>query len=458
MRTVTIHENERGGSRVASWIAALAAFALLLGGCGDWLEVTNPGAIETPSLEDPTYLQLMYDGVVGDFQPAYAWTALFSGAFTDELRMHHTFGENLEFDQRRVAETNGTYALAVFNGLHRARFLADSVAGRFRVLLGDSAEHDLRLAKTLGFAGYTWTLLGEQLCETRINGQGAALEPDGLFAGAIERFDAAIAAAATASANAPNITDETLRAQVLAGADSVTNMARVGAARAALNIGDNAAAVSYADAVTPRYVSTGDPGFRFDVHYLRGNSSTETRRMGNPFWEFVSAGGSWVSISGTGYENLNDARIPHGPAGTIGVAGGGEFIVPNSPRSFSSHDGTVEGALFESTSSMRLASATEARYILAEVQGNTPANVAFLNEQRAIGGQPALSGPTADAYAAALREQRAREFFIDGHRLADVRRYEARYGVDLWPTGPMYDGSITFGDQKCFPTPVSEHF
>lgn len=454
----TANKDTRREFRAATRIAALAASVALLGGCGDWLEVTNPGAIETPALEDPAYLQLMYDGVVGDFQPAYAWTALFSGAFTDELRMHHSYFENLEIDQRRITENNATYALAVYNGLHRSRFLADSIASRFRVLLGDSAEHDLRLAKTLGFAGFSWALLGEQICETRINGQGAALQPNELFAGAIERFDAAIAAAAAASANAPNLVDEELRAEVIAGADSVTNMARVGAARAALDMGDDAAAISYAEAVTPAYASRDDAGFRFHVHYVEGSSFSETRRLGNPFWEFVSSGGSWVSLSGTGFENLNDPRIPHGPAGDISVSGGGEYIVPNSPASFSTYDGTVEGALFESTSSIRLASAIEARYIIAEAQGNTAANVAFLNEQRAIGGQAALSNPTADEYAAALREQRAREFFSDAHRLGDLRRYEARYGVDLWPTGSMYDGSITFGEQKCLPTPVSEQF
>lgn len=454
----TANENIRRGWRATALITVLAASVPLIGGCGDWLEVTNPGAIETPSLEDPSYLQLMYDGVVGDFQPAYAWTALFSGAFTDELRMHHSYFENLEIDQRRITENNATYALAIYNGLHRARFLADSVAGRYRVLLGDSAEHDIRLAKTLGFAGYGWTLLGEQICETRINGQGAALPPEELFAGAIERFEGAIAAAAAAAANAPNIGDEELRAEVVAGADSVTSLARVGAARAALNMGDDAAAVAYAEAVTPAYATKDDAGFRFNVHYIKGNSFGETRRLGNPFWEFVSSGGSWVSLSGTGFENLNDPRIPHDSAGEISVSGGGDYIVPNSPPSFSTYNGTVEGAPFESRSGIRLASAIEARYIIAEAQGNTAQNVAFLNEQRAIGGQAALSNPSPEEYAAALREQRAREFFMDGHRLGDLRRYETRYGVDLWPTGAMYDGSVTFGDQKCLPTPVSEQF
>jgi hypothetical protein len=68
--------------------------------------------------------------------------------------------------------------------------------------------------------------------------------------------------------------------------------------------------------------------------------------------------------------------------------------------------------------------------------------------------------PTAENLAPVenLREQRAREFFIDGHRLGDLRRYEAHHSVDLWPSGSMYGTTTTFGEQKCWPTPVSELF
>jgi hypothetical protein len=445
--------NVRNRPRAAALVIAFAASAGLAG-CGDWLTVTNPGAVEPPALENTDYLQLMFDGVVGDFQPAFAWTALFSGAFTDELRMHHAFFENQEMDQRRVSPTNGTYALAIFNGLHRARFMADSVASRYRGLLGDTVTRDLRYAKSLGYAGYSLTLLGENICETRLNATGDRLQPDQLFDLAIGRFNDAIAAATAARAAAANITSVVMRDRVIAGADSVINMARVGGARAALNRGHDAAAIAFAQAVTPAWDAA--DAFRFDTHYRQGNSFAETRRSGNPFWEFISAGGSWFSISGTGYEELGDPRITHGPE-PIPTASG-TWLVPRSTPSHSTYDGSELGALFTSTSSIRLASAMEARYILAEAQGNTPANVDFVNAQRAIGNQEALVSPTDAQYMAALREQRAREFFMGGHRLGDLRRYEARYQVDLWPTGPMYGTTTTYGDQKCWPTPVSELF
>jgi hypothetical protein len=139
--------------------------------------------------------------------------------------------------------------------------------------------------------------------------------------------------------------------------------------------------------------------------------------------------------------------------------------VPNAGRSFNTYDGTPQGSRFVGSggatgtvSRIRLGSAIEARYIVAEAQGNTPANVTFLNIQRAIGGLTPLVAPTNAQYMFELKEQRAREFFIDGHRMGDLRRYEAQQGVDLWPTGAMYGSTITFGDQKCWPTPVSELF
>jgi hypothetical protein len=443
-------------ARATGLAVAVIMSSLMAGGCADFMEVTNPGAIEVPALENIAYLQLMHDGAVGDFQPAVAWTALFSGMFVDELRVHHTYFENLEIDQRRVTENNGTAALAVWNGLHRARFMADSMAGRYRQLIGDTVGYDARYARLLAYAGYAYNLLGENVCETRINGQGNTLAPAELFTTAIGRFDAAIAAAGEARTAAARITVVATRDRMIALADSLANMARVGAARAALNAGDKPKAISYAQAVAPAYGSPAAPGFRYDLFFKQGNSSTETRRYGSPYWEFISAGGSWVSVSGTPFEQLNDPRVPHGAAGAISVSSGGNFFVPNSPASFSTYSGTVTGGLFTRDSRLRLASALEARYIIAEAQGLTANNVDFLNQQRAIGGQLPLTNPDAATYLAALRDQRSREFFIDGHRLGDLRRYERMYTLNLWPTGAMYGTTTTYGDQKCWPTPTAE--
>src|SRR5918996_1792814 len=140
------HMRDTHARRRPTLAGVLAGFGLWAGlaGCSDWLKVTNPGAVEPRALEDSVYIGLMVNGVIGDFQPAFAWTALFSGGFSDELRNHQGFFENVEIDRRDVNENNGTYMLAVYNGLHRVRFLADSVVTRINNLLGQAAASDLR--------------------------------------------------------------------------------------------------------------------------------------------------------------------------------------------------------------------------------------------------------------------------------------------------------------------------
>lgn len=189
--------------------------------------------------------------------------------------------------------------------------------------------------------------------------------------------------------------------------------------------------------------------------YLDGATSGERRRIGNPYWEFVTSG-RWFSVSGTPFEGLDDPRVPYGRT-PLATADGSRQFVPTSPLAFSTYNGTLDGAPFTPAASIRGASALEARYIVAEVGGPTPANVAFINERRAIGGQAPLVAPAADAFQAALRDQRRRDLYLDGHRLGDLRRYEARSGIDAFPSGPYFGSStIAYGTQKCWPIPLAE--
>jgi hypothetical protein len=438
----------------AALIAVMSLAVAGLAGCADWLKVTNPGALEPPQLEDTAYIGILMNGVIGDFQPAFGWTALFSGGFTDELRNHQGFFENVEIDRRDVNENNGTYLLAVYNGLHRARFLADSGVTRIKNLLGPAASSDLRLARVLAYGGYSYVLLGEQLCETPLN-RSTPVSSDALLDSAIARFDQAIAVAAAARATSTV-------AAVLAGADSITNYARVGAARASLNLGDNALAAQYASAVTPAYVSPTVRGFEFRAYYVDGAPPVR-RRTANPYWEFAN-NERWFSVSGTPFDSLY-RRDPRVPAELRTTLDGTTRRTPNSPQAFSTYNATLRnldssfsGARFSATSTIRVASALEARYIIAEAEGVNPANLGFINERRAIGGDTALAATiTAAEYFAALRDQRRRDFFIDGHRLGDLRRYKRFYGIDEWPSGPYFGSTtVSYGTQECWPIPVTE--
>lgn len=404
--------------------------------CNDFLQVTNPGAIEEPDINNPVYTGLLVNGVIGEFQPAFTSVALYSGVFTDELAGFHGFPENIDIDNRNVAITNGTYSGLVYTPLQSSRFMADSVAGLFHTFYGAAADKDVRLARVLAYAGYSYTLLGEQMCSAPI-GLSQAYSSDELLGFALQRFKTAIDVATAAKAATPT-----------AAADSILTLARIGAARVSLDLGNKTDAVTYASAVPN--------SFNFLVYHAAANA-----REVNPFFSAVSGGpnAAWVGLTNTRFETLaGDPRFPH-PVKKEKVQQD-SAVVPNSPLAFSTYDGTAVGADFLRESSVRFASGLEAQYIIAEAQGNNGTNLTFLNSRRAIGGDLPLLAPTDAEYQAALREQRSRDLYLAGYRLGDLRRYKKLYSVDLFERGTFkypVAAPATFGPQECWPIPLAEY-
>lgn len=459
--------NEKRTGRIArtALAALLVAAAGSVAGCSDVLKVSNPGAIDAANLANANYINLMTNGVVGEFQQMKSQVDMYSGVFSDELRNSHVYFENQNIDLRSVGDNNGTYGLGIYNAIHRVRFLADSSVGRIKNLLGDSAKRDLRMARILAYGGYSYVYLGEQLCGSPVNVSKLYTDNE-ILAMALPRFDEAIAVATAAKAwaqSAPPNTTPTSMTAYANGADSIINFARVGAARAALDLNDKAKAITYASAVTP--VWTGDAttarGFQFWSQYLENS-------VDNVWWSAAAtaagSGSRSVSMRYTPFENVVDPRVPHqrlavmdgsNDGTVVGVSGVQEMMAPSS---FNNWNPTTAQEITKS-SWIRIASSIEALYILAEAQGPTTANLAFINNRRAVAGMPALDASVSQtAFRDAVIEQRAREFFADGHRIGDIRRYKKYYGLNFWPTG-NYPGSATglvYGTDECWPLPVSE--
>jgi hypothetical protein len=226
----------------------------------------------------------------------------------------------------------------------------------------------------------------------------------------------------------------------------------VGAARAALNLNDKALAIQYASPVPL--------AFRFDAYYSE-NSSEE-----NNLADARIRAATNSSVSGTPFEALvnMDPRVPI-PTTQRTATGGGLVFVPRSPSAYSTFTGTLPGGDFSRASSIRVASGLEARYIRAEAQGPTAENIAFIESRRVIapGTTPAsATQPTTAAnYFGNLRDQRRRDFYLDAHRLGDLRRYQAQYGAGIesfsrFQTGPVPGTSLTFADQYCLPVNRAE--
>jgi hypothetical protein len=456
------------------WRAAAVAVALSgatgIAACSDFLVADNPAAIPAERLADSSLIELMANSSVGSFQDVYPWLSYYSAIFVDELRNHHVFFEEGLFDQRRVTPDNGTYSTFHYAPLQRARWLADSLAGRIKAIEGDSASRDLRVARTYAFAGYGLIMLAEYLCEAPISSAGERytkpFSSEEIFKLAEMRFDSALkiaAASRDANAKVTSGPSATIAQRYVLGADSVKNLALVGMARSALGRNDKAKAISFAQQVTA-IGTTGD--FEYRLYYNNNTALALTN-----FYQDRLSGGAGVttgSVSGTPFIGLDDSRVPH-PLNATGqplaeVATGGSFVVPNAGPSFSVFNNTKTGADFTYNTAIRLASLLEARYIIAEAGGasgnNTGgvSNIAFIESRRTgFPSSTAQTPTTAANYMDNLIDQRRRDFFLDGHRMGDLRRWKKFNNIDLWPKGSFFgSATVTYGDQMCWPLNTAE--
>lgn len=289
------------------------------------------------------------------------------------------------------------------------RAVPDTTAHLMATLVADPSS-DLRLARAYAMAGYGYLFYGEFLCEAPIDG-GPMLTDDSLWHIGLSRFDQAISIATAADAGGTKAT-----------ADSILNLARVGAARLSLDLNDDAAAIGYASLV--------DPNFVWDVQYITSNVGA----LQNSVWAQDVGANLQFGVHPL-MQNLNDPRVAYDPDCKLGHNQVTLICVPYSPRSWSTFN-YITPAPMEAYSGIELASGLEAQYIMAEAQGPTSATAAFVAARQAYGNETVGTYNDPDSLMAALREERRRDFFMRATRLGDLRRYK-RYGIgDFFPSGP----------------------
>jgi hypothetical protein len=107
-----------------------AALALtLLGACDGLLDVNDPESIQGGQLEDPALQQLLVNGVIGEFQFAYGYYALWSGVLADEAFTDHTNVSVREFSLHNFNDLNDI-TTGAYENIHRARQSADVASAR----------------------------------------------------------------------------------------------------------------------------------------------------------------------------------------------------------------------------------------------------------------------------------------------------------------------------------------
>jgi hypothetical protein len=403
---------------------ALLAFVLAgaAAGCNSLLDVDNPATTADDDLNTEDVAQSLVNGVVARFGTMYDSLALYSAYFTDEAVTGHNFETVQQVDLRRVTDRNSE----IYRVLQFTRAAADSVEARLVRLLPDSAARALGVARVQAYGSITYTLMGEFLCAAPVDPVSDAITSDSMFRIAIERAGRAIATATAFKA----------AGGAAARADSLIHLARVSAARAHLNLGERAQAAA-GSAQVPA-------GFEFRVHYDLANRN-------NSFFGAVAGTNRNLGVDAA-FRGLDDPRVRYNPAGGTGHDQRTVLYAPYLAPSFGGYSASTPNQAFARETSIRFVSGLEARYILAEAQGVSGAgNVDFINTRRAAGGQAALQNPTEAEFLSALIDQRRRDFFLDGHRVGDLRRYIRLYQQDFFPAGAHptagrgnYEGDVCF--------------
>jgi hypothetical protein len=395
---------------------------LSLAGCNSLLEVQSPLLIDAATLNDPARAPAMVQSAIADFECAFANYALASGLITDELISAHPGGVSVSTWDRRIDITSGGispcdpgqfFAPGLYLPLSQARFTADDAMKRLDAMPEAAVPQpgkETLSALAAALAGYTYTVLGEGFCEAAFDLGRAQTRPQ-ILALAEQRFTRAIDLAQSA------------------GNDSVRHLALVGRARVRLDVGRTVEAAADASLVPQGFVKY--------ATYSAVNPRRYNRLYhGNTATEFVSVDARFRNLTVGG---VPDPRVQVTDAGKPGNDGITRLWVANKHGSYSSR--------------IVLASWREARLIIAEVEGGQSA-VDRINEVRAFWGIPAYSSTDPAAIAQQVREERQREFFLEGRRQGDMLRFDLPFDTGTWRPGRAGGGA--YGSVTCFRVPAVE--
>ncbi len=395
-----------------------ATVAAGLAGCSDYLVVKDPTVIEATTLDPVNDAPVLANSAIQNFAAAYGWLIMYSSWMVGEADVAETFPTRNEFGRRAVDPTNGSLSTDVWFPLSQA---ASSTYLVLNIALPTPASN-VNNQKAQFALAWSFLLMAENFCQGTIRG-GPPLTTAAMLDSAIAHFTASIDIG-----NAANTTDS----------KAMANAALVGRARARLQGGNKATALTDANAVPA--------GFIYTLAYF--DDLSNRTRVGNRMWQFTADRGS-IAVSPAW--RVVDPRVPQrlAPSNLLPqdsnypIDRGLPYIIQDKYPAFATP--------------IRLASRLEADYIAAEAQGNA-AELALIQARRAANAQAAYAGATDDASVLAEFEtQRGLEFFLEDKRLGDLRRNGA--AVKFVPvSGATYfkAGFAPIGSQTCMPLPVTE--
>jgi len=406
--------------RVPRWgiMGAAVLAAGMSTGCDSLLVVDVPSDVDAAALDNPAMAEVIVQGVIADFECAFANYVFLAGTLADEFMNAGSLQSYNPYDARNVLPSWGSFSssgCAALGGLYTplatARFVADDAFRRLSEWTDQEVPNRSRLlATSAAYAGYSLVLFGEGFCETAID-LGPALPPAEVFREAEGRFTSAIEHAEAS------------------GTPDLAHLAYLGRARTRLNLGDMTGAAADARRIPD--------GFRFDATYSGVNPRREneihvrTARGRNAsiapdFWDL-----EWEGVPDPRVEVFEDPR------------GGLDQLTPLwIPAKYPSESTPIPIATWE-----------EAQLIIAEAEGGAVARDIVNDLHARVGLPPLTTTDPQEVRDHIIKEERRRQLFLQSHRLGDLIRYDLPF-----PTGLHPWKGVEYGSQTCFPLPDVERF
>jgi len=414
--------------RSARWLILVLGLGLTsCNALDNLISVESPSRVAAGDLDDPANADLLVNSAVNDFRCALVHF-ISAGAYVGNewgVGGDTGGGSFVWYDARVFTPTGWTSMYAtgdcsgtapnVYEPLSTARWMADDALSRLDDWGDAQVPNRVELTATAAaFSGYSLTLMGEAMCSAALD-LGPEMTPDEIFATAEERFTRAIDAASSS------------------GMTDILNLARVGRARARLNMGQSADAAADA-ALVPE-------GFSYDFNYSSADESTENKIFALMDRELMAT--VEVGYRDMQFQGVPDPRVV---AVDLGVQGPGTDIEIWGTTKYTALDSPVPVATWE-----------EAQLILAEValnSGQLQQAVGIFNALHDRVGLPHFASTDAGEIRAQLIYERGAELFLEGQHMQDLERFN----LTLYPAPgtPFYHGGV-YSDQICFPLPDVEY-
>jgi hypothetical protein len=405
----------RLSTRRACLAGALLTVVAVAPGCDDLLDVTMPGQLTEENLDNPQLAATLARGAESDFECAFGGYLITTGLWTSDFFFTDQQLVPQQINQRSpaVAEfpEGACGGNSIWRPLNVSRVQGETTVERIMNWPAEEvANRDYLLAKSYAYAGYSYILMGEAMCEVTFDGGPLETREDA-WERAIDRLTSALQ-----HATASSVPD----------AASIANMARVGIARAYLNLGDDQKVIEFASAVP--------------TNFVRNVTASEVNaRRYNRIYN-VNGVARTYSVAAS-YVNLTVGGVPD-PRVRVRDGGGATGFDRLTPIWYNLK-------YTSRATPMPFATGREAQLMIAEVRGGQEA-VNIINALRATHSLPPFSSNDPAAIQAQVNEERRRELWLQGTRLGDM----LRQGI-AFPTGNLPRGSV-YGPLTCMPLPEAE--